>query len=83
MYRSRYESLFNIPRTDYKSWAHQLQKLGYATDPNYAQKLIRLIERHELYKFDNQAFDIIPDQMMRFELPENYQRNDMSVEDEK
>ena len=83
MYRSRYESLFDIPRTDYKTWARQLQQLGYATDPNYANKLIRLIESLELYKYDNQAFDIIPDKMMRYELPENYKRNDMSMENEK
>ena len=26
---------------------------GYATDPKYPQKLIDLIERYELYKYDN------------------------------
>lgn len=49
----RYESLFSIELTDYKSWAHGLKKAGYATHPEYAQKLIRVIEESELYKFDN------------------------------
>ena len=30
-----------------------LKKAGYATDPKYPQKLIDLIERYELYKYDN------------------------------
>ena len=29
------------------------KKAGYATDPKYPQKLIDLIERYELYKYDN------------------------------
>ena len=37
---------------DYKKWAHGLKKAGYATDPKYADKLIRLIENYELYKLD-------------------------------
>ena len=33
-------------------WAHGLKKAGYATDPQYAYKLISLIERYELWQFD-------------------------------
>lgn len=50
--RSRYAALFELKPTDYKGWAHGLKKAGYATDPNYAPKLISLIERYELDKFD-------------------------------
>ena len=40
-------------RDSYKQWAKGLKKAGYATDPKYPQKLIDLIERYELYKYDN------------------------------
>lgn len=49
----RYKALFNLMPSDYKSWAYGLQKAGYATDPKYAEKLISLIERFQLYKYDS------------------------------
>ena len=48
----RYRSLFNLKITDYKGWAHGLKKAGYATDPAYATKLIKIIEQYKLYRFD-------------------------------
>ena len=48
-----YKSLFMLDRKDYKSWAAGLKKCGYATDPYYAQKLIRIIERYQLTRFDH------------------------------
>ena len=50
--RSRYAFLFGYKSTDYKSWANGLRKAGYATDPKYAQVLIGLIERYDLYQYD-------------------------------
>ncbi len=50
--RNRYSSLFNLESTDYKSWAHGLKAAGYATDPNYATKLIKLIDDYDLHKYD-------------------------------
>jgi len=50
--RPRYASLFELPITDYKGWAHGLRKCGYATDPTYAAKLIKLIEDYELTSLD-------------------------------
>ncbi len=50
--KDRYRHLQEIPVTDYKSWAHGLKKAGYATDPNYAHKLIHLIEDLQLYRLD-------------------------------
>lgn len=38
--------------TDYKEAAYALQKSGYATDPNYPEKLIGLIEQYQLYQYD-------------------------------
>ena len=49
---SRYKGLFKLKKDDYKGWARGLRKAGYATDPNYDKKLIRLIEELKLYKYD-------------------------------
>ncbi|MEZ4990141.1 MAG: glucosaminidase domain-containing protein [Saprospiraceae bacterium] len=48
----RYQSLFNYGRDNYKDWAKGLGKAGYATDSDYAQKLIRLIEELGLQEYD-------------------------------
>lgn len=48
----RYGPLFDIEKTDYKSWAWGLKKSGYATNPAYANLLISLIEKYSLYTFD-------------------------------
>lgn len=49
---SRYRHLLDLPKSDYKSWAYGLKKAGYATDPNYPQKLIQIIEELELDQYD-------------------------------
>ncbi|MBC5641775.1 glucosaminidase domain-containing protein [Parabacteroides sp. W1-Q-101] len=51
--RSRYDQLFRLKITDYKGWARGLQKCGYATDRAYANKLIKVVEDYELYRFDS------------------------------
>lgn len=48
----RYGFLFELDPYDYKAWAHGLKKSGYATDPTYADKLIGIIEKYELYLLD-------------------------------
>ena len=53
--RSRYADLFKNELDDYKSWAKGLRKAGYATDPKYPVKLISIIEKHELYKYDSEV----------------------------
>lgn len=53
--RKRYAGLFELDEDDYKGWAKGLRAAGYATDRRYPQKLISLIERYELYKYDNIA----------------------------
>lgn len=55
--RPRYESLFQLDITDYKGWAHGLKRCGYATDPGYAGKLIKLIEDYELAQYDIASTD--------------------------
>jgi LysM repeat protein len=49
---SRYSSLFTIDHTDYKGWARGLKKAGYATNPDYANMLIRKIEENNLMYLD-------------------------------
>ncbi len=55
--RPRYASLFQLPITDYKGWAHGLRQCGYATDPTYAAKLIKLIEDYQLAETTTNAAD--------------------------
>jgi hypothetical protein len=50
--KSRYASLFELKTTDYKGWAKGLKKAGYATDPHYARRLIKIIEESRLYELD-------------------------------
>jgi len=46
--RPRYTTCFEIAVEDYEGWARRLRECGYATDPNYAPKLIKLIEDYRL-----------------------------------
>eukprot|EP01136_Pigoraptor_vietnamica_P027774 Opistho-1_new@84479 len=50
--RPRYAELFEFQKDDYKSWAYGLKAAGYATDVKYPDKLIGLIERYQLNKYD-------------------------------
>ena len=50
--RSRYQDLFKLRKDDYKGWAKGLKKAGYATDPKYPNKLIDIIQRYQLDKYD-------------------------------
>lgn len=53
----RYEFLFSYKSTDYKSWARGLKDAGYATNPSYAEILIKLIEEENLYELDNEKIN--------------------------
>ncbi len=53
--RSRYDFLFDLRKNNYKAWAKGLKKAGYATDRKYPGKLISIIERYELYKYDKEV----------------------------
>ena len=46
--RPRYATCFEIAVEDYEGWAHRLKACGYATDPGYASKLIKIIEDYRL-----------------------------------
>lgn len=50
--RDRYSFLFNLDKRDYQGWARGLKAAGYATDPKYPEKLIGIIERYQLNRYD-------------------------------
>ncbi len=50
--RPWYKPLFELRITDYAGWAKGLKSAGYATHPEYAEMLIRVIEEEKLYVFD-------------------------------
>ena len=52
MNRERYKNLFKLGRTDYRGWAKGLSACHYASDPQYANKLIYMIENSRLNELD-------------------------------
>ncbi|MFI0491252.1 glucosaminidase domain-containing protein [Flavobacterium sp.] len=56
----RYISLFTLDKKDYKAWAKGLKDAGYATDSQYPTKLIAIIERFQLYKYDGGTLEKEP-----------------------
>ncbi len=54
MASKRYSFLFEYDKKDYKSWAYGLRKAGYATDRQYPYKLISIIERYNLQRYDSE-----------------------------
>lgn len=53
--RNKYRAV--IGEKDYKKAAQAVQDAGYATDPNYAKKLIQVIETYDLTRFDKTERD--------------------------
>lgn len=53
--RNRYAFLFKLKKDDYKAWAYGLKKAGYATDSKYPNKLIKIIEDYQLYRYDQKV----------------------------
>jgi len=53
--RPWYAGLFKLRKDDYKEWAKGLKLAGYATDPKYPEKLIAIIERYQLNKYDSEV----------------------------
>lgn len=47
----RYQSCFALDARDYAGWARELRKCGYATNPVYAQRLIKIIEDNHLQDY--------------------------------
>lgn len=50
--RKRYAALFELDKNDYRNWAIGLKNAGYATNPKYPDLLINIIEKYQLYQYD-------------------------------
>ncbi|SMC70157.1 glucosaminidase domain-containing protein [Pedobacter africanus] len=50
--RKRYSFLFELDKNDYKNWAYGLKQAGYATNPKYPDLLINVIDKYQLYQYD-------------------------------
>lgn len=67
---SRYARLFELDIRDYESWAYGLRECGYATDPNYGKKLIKLIQENHLDAYDVVKTEVIYSQRQLFRTKE-------------
>ena len=47
----RYASAFKVAN-DAREFARRIHAAGYATDPNYSSKLIKLMDKYNLYQYD-------------------------------
>ncbi|WP_276089256.1 glucosaminidase domain-containing protein [Pedobacter sp. JY14-1] len=50
--RKRYSALFELDKNDYRNWAYGLKAAGYATNPKYPDLLINVIDKYQLYQYD-------------------------------
>lgn len=76
--RPWYAPLFKLEKNDYKGWAFGLKKSGYATDPKYPNKLIGLIEKYQLNRFDAEVLGLpLPTEVLSNTLEQNV----LSIED--
>ncbi len=64
--RSNYQNLFALNPTDYTNWAYGLKKAGYATEKDYAQRLIELINRYNLNEYSVMALTKGKEQQANF-----------------
>ncbi|HWB24528.1 MAG TPA: glucosaminidase domain-containing protein [Chitinophagaceae bacterium] len=55
--RPYYTNLFSLAPDDYKGWAKGLKKDGYATERNYPQMLIKIIEDNNLQQYTMVALE--------------------------
>lgn len=70
--RKHYAFLFQLDPTDYEGWAKGLKKAGYATNPAYANMLIKTIVENNLHQYT----------LMAMELKKQQQENVFTVKNE-
>jgi flagellum-specific peptidoglycan hydrolase FlgJ len=79
--RQRYAFLFKLNKKDYTAWAKGLKKAGYATDPKYPKKIISIIERYKLYKYDSKkGAKIVKNEKIDMVISKNKKNNIHRVE---
>lgn len=49
------QHLTHLDKTDYQRWAKGLELAEYSTDKLYAEKIIRIIEKHQLHLIDKES----------------------------
>src|SRR5258705_3363489 len=76
--RDRYAFLFALDITDYKGWARGLKKAGYATNPEYAQKLIKIIEDFQLHELEKGMQNLPLTASAKNDSPESLHRNNVN-----
>ena len=54
-----YQPLFVYDKTEYEQWAKGLELCGYASDPDYADKLIRTIKLYQLHELDYYTIEYV------------------------
>ncbi len=57
--RPYYTDLFTLDPADYKAWARGLKKCGYATERDYPEMLIKMIEANDLQQYSVMALERI------------------------
>ena len=79
--RHRYAFLFKLNKKDYVAGAKGLKKAGYATDPKYPKKIISIIERYKLYKYDSKkGAKIVKNEKIDMVISKNKKNNIHRVE---
>jgi len=58
--KKNYASLYTLDITDYRGWARGLKKAGYATNPNYSEIIIGIIEKYNLQQYDTADYTVTP-----------------------
>lgn len=77
--KTRYSNLFSLKINDYQGWAKGLKEDGYATHPQYAAKLVELIERLKLYEYDELNTTIDPNQTIATVIKEESAKESVST----
>src|SRR5690625_1505375 len=78
----RYASAIGV--TDYANQIHLIHLAGYATDPDYAEKIRRIIETYHLYKLDKEVISKekpITAKLHPASVKANNQRHDAFIKD--
>ena len=61
-YRPYYVALFKLKPTDVEGWAFGLKKAGYATEKDYPQKLLKVINDYNLNQYTEMALQKQPEE---------------------
>ncbi|RZL18087.1 MAG: hemagglutinin, partial [Pedobacter sp.] len=63
-----YNKLFGtLSQYDYKNWAKGIQRGGYASSKTWASQVISLINKYELYQYDDRPENYLQDSLMNKE----------------